>query len=240
MNIAIVFAGGTGQRMNTASRPKQFLEVHGKPVLIYTLEKFEYHPLIDGIILVCLSDWIEYARKLAERFHITKLKGIVPGGCTGQESIYQGVRRASELYDGDSIVLIHDGVRPLIDAETITRCIDSVQINGSAITVASAIETIFVSEGNSNQVGHILNRSICKMAKAPQCFYLKDIFAAHVRAKKDGRNDFIDSASLMQHYGHKLFTVEGPSDNIKITTPADFYIFRALLDARENLQIIGV
>lgn len=240
MNIAIIFAGGTGQRMNTASRPKQFLEVHGKPVLIYTLERFEYHPLIDGIILVCLESWIPYAKQLVEKFHITKIKQIISGGETGQESIFRGIEKAHDLYAGDSILLIHDGVRPLIDEATITRCIDMVKNKGNAITVSSAIETVFVKDTADGHVGTILNRSVCEMAKAPQCFYLKDIYAAHIGAQKMKKNDFIDSASLMQFYGHELFTVEGPADNIKITTPSDFYIFRALLDARENLQIIGV
>lgn len=240
MNVAIVFAGGTGQRMNTASRPKQFLEVHGKPVLIYTLERFEYHPLIDGIILVCLESWIPYAKQLAEKFHITKIKQIVSGGETGQESIFHGIEKAHDLYAGDSILLIHDGVRPLIDETTITQCIDMVQNKGNAITVALAIETVFVKDTGDGHVGTILNRAVCEMAKAPQCFYLDDIYTAHIRARGIKKNDFIDSASLMQFYGHELFTVEGPADNIKITTPSDFYIFRALLDARENLQIIGV
>lgn len=240
MNIAVIFAGGTGQRMNTKSKPKQFLEVHGKPVLIYTLERFERHPQIDGIILVCLASWMEYARQLAEQFRITKLVRIVPGGGSGQESIFHGIAAARALYEDKDILLIHDGVRPLIDEETIRRCIQSVQAHGSAVTVSPAIETIFIKSEQPGQVGHIFNRSFCEMAKAPQCFYLDDIYQAHLQAQADCRNDFIDSASLMQHYGHMLFTVEGPADNIKITTPADFYIFRAILDARENLQIIGV
>lgn len=240
MNIAVIFAGGTGQRMNTKSKPKQFLEVHGKPVLIYTLEQFEQHPQIDGIILVCLASWIEYAGQMAKKFQITKLMRIVPGGKSGQESIFHGLRAARELYGGRNIVLIHDGVRPLIDEDTISRCILSVREHGSAVTVSPAIETIFIKSDNGNQVGSIFNRSLCEMAKAPQCFYLDDIYHAHLQAQEEDKCDFIDSASLMQHYGHVLFTVEGSSDNIKITTPADFYIFRAILDARENLQIIGV
>lgn len=240
MNIAIIFAGGTGQRMKTTSCPKQFLEVHGKPVLIYTLEQFERHSQIDGIVLVCLESWIDYAKQLIKRFQITKLQSIVPGGETGQESIFNGIKRAYELYSKDDIVLIHDGVRPLIDQYTISHCISSVAEHGNAITVAPAVETVFLKDDGINHVGRILNRDICEMAKAPQCFYLKDIYAAHLMAQKEKRNDFIDSAGLMQHYGYELFTVEGPADNIKITTPADFYIFRALLDAKENLQIIGM
>lgn len=236
----MIFAGGTGTRMNTRSKPKQFLEMHGKPVLIYTLENFQNHPMVDHIVLVCLESWIGYAANLVKRFHIDKVSSIVPGGDSGQESIYHGVKTARELYGGDNVVLIHDGVRPLIDEETIMKCIDSVKEHGSAVTVSPAIETIFLKSGDDNQVGQIFNRSLCEMAKAPQCFQLEDIYQAHVKAREEGLLDFIDSASMMQHYGHALFTVKGPAENIKITTPSDFYIFRAIMDARESLQILGL
>ena len=240
MNIAVIFAGGTGTRMNTKSRPKQFLEMHEKPVLIYTLENFENHPMIDKIILVCLFSWIDYAKALLKKFGMTKVELVVPGGETGQESIYHGVKAAVEAYGEDHIVLIHDGVRPLIHGELITQCIEAVRMHGNGITVSPAIETIFLKNGDDHQVGQIFNRAQCEMAKAPQCFRLKDIYEAHEKARAEGLNDFIDSASLMQHYGVKLFTVEGPAENIKITTPSDFYIFRAIMDAKENLQILGL
>lgn len=240
MNIAIVFAGGTGTRMNTKSKPKQFLEMHGKPVLIYTLENFQNHPMIDYIILVCLEDWIEYAEGLLKKFGISKVAKIVPGGKIGQESIYHGIKVAEELYGGDNVVLIHDGVRPLIDEETITKCITTTNKQGNAITVSPAIETIFLKEEGKDCVGKIFERSCCKMAKAPQCFMLGEIYIAHQMAIKEGKSDFIDSASLMQYYGTKLYTVEGPAENIKITTPSDFYIFRAIMDAKESLQILGL
>lgn len=240
MNIAVIFAGGTGKRMNTKSKPKQFLEMHGKPVLIYTLENFENHPMIDSIILVCLENWIDYAAALLKKFGITKVKKIVPGGATGQDSIYHGVKAAQNLYGGNNVVLIHDGVRPLINEDTITRCIKSVKENGNGITVSPAIETIFLKNEKNNRVGQIFDRFCCEMAKAPQCFKLQEIFDAHEKARREGLNHFIDSASLMQYYGHELFTVEGPAENIKITTPSDFYIFRAIMDAKENLQILGL
>lgn len=239
MNIAVIFAGGTGQRMNTASKPKQFLELHGKPIIIYTLEHFQHHHLIDGIILVCLADWIPYCRELLERYHIDKVSKIVPGGGNGQESIFNGLKAAIEYYPEDSVVLIHDGVRPLINKQIISDDITCVKTNGSAITVSPAIETI-VRKKQDGHIGDIIDRSSCEMAKAPQCFYLKDIYDVHLQARKEGKDDFIDSASIMQHYGHELSTVVGPAENIKITTPSDFYIFRAIIDARENMQIMGL
>lgn len=238
MNIAVIFAGGSGQRMNTRSKPKQFLDVHGKPVIIYTLEIFQEHKYIDGIILICIESWIEYAKKLINKYNLTKVLDVIPGGKSGQESIFLGLKTAYEKYDKESIVLIHDGVRPLINDEVITNCLDCVKQNGNAITIAPAIETIF-RKNEDGTVGDIFKRSDCELAKAPQCFYLKDIYNAHIQSQKDNKYDFIDSASMMQYYGHKLYTVEGPAENIKITTPSDFYIFRAIMDARENLQILG-
>lgn len=239
INVAIIFAGGTGQRMNAKTKPKQFLELHGKPILIYTLEEFEKHKLIDGIIPVILEEWIDYCIKLKERYQLSKISAIIPGGVTAQESAYFGLRKAEELYGDNVIVLIHDGVRPLIDSETITKDIECVRTNGTAITVSPAIETITI-KGEDGCVGNIIERSRCEMARAPQCFFLKDILEAHHKAHIEDNSSFIDSASLMQYYGHNLYTVEGPAENIKITTPGDFYIFRAIVDAKENSQIFGI
>lgn len=239
MNIAVIFAGGTGQRMNTKTRPKQFLELHGKPILIYTLESFQNCEIIDSIIVVMLKDWISYTRDLIDRYRINKVNAIVPGGETGQASIFNGVKKASELYSKESIVLIHDGVRPLMDTSTIERCITCVENHGTAITVSPAIETVAIKD-EDGAIGDILPRSNCLIAKAPQCFYLGELYSAHLQAIKDGHQDFIDSASLMQFYGRKLYSVEGPVENIKITTPSDYYIFRAISDARENSQIFGI
>lgn len=239
MNIAIIFAGGTGQRMNTKSLPKQFLELHGKPIIIYTLEHFENHKLIDGIIVVCVEGWIDYCKDLIKKFNISKVKDVIPGGETGLLSRYNGVKKAVELYPKDTICLMHDGVRPLIDNDIISKNIESVEKYGSAVTVAPAIETIAV-KNEDNRVGQIIDRSKCQMAKAPQSFRLGDLMRAHQAIIDSGVEDCIDTAFLMQQTGHSVYTVEGSPENIKITTPTDFYTFRALIDARENTQIFGV
>lgn len=237
-NIAIVFAGGTGKRMNTKSKPKQFLELHSKPILIYTLEAFNTHPEIDGIVLVMLESWISFCEELVEKFRLNKVKAVVAGGDTALQSQKIGLCKAAELFGTDSIVLIHDGVRPLVDEETISRNIASVKDHRTAITVTPAIETIALKT-ETGEVGDIIDRSKVEMARAPQSFYLSDILEAHRKAEKEGLS-FIDSASMMKHYGYKLYTVEGSPENIKITTPNDFYTFRALVDARENSQIFGI
>ena len=237
-NIAIIFAGGTGQRMNSKTKPKQFLELHGKPIIIYTIEQFEQANAIDGIIIVCLKDWMDYCWKLVRKFGIEKVVSIIQGGETGFESRRNGVIEASKHFPPDSIALMHDGVRPLIDEKTINDNIDSVKKFGSAITISPAQETIAVITNNGT-VGEILDRNKCEIAKAPQSFFLEDLLKIHNQAHSEGVTDCIDTAYLMKSYGYDLHTVAGLPENIKITTPSDFYIFRAIVDARENSQIFG-
>lgn len=238
-NIAVIFAGGIGTRMNSKAVPKQFLKLYGKDIIIHTLEHFEMHKDIDGIVIACVEDWIPYLNKILKKFDITKVKDVVPGGKTGQESIFNGLVAAKERYGEDSVVLIHDGVRPLIEEKTITDCIASVEEKGSAITVAPAIETIIRVE-NDETIKDVIERSECLMARAPQAFKLDEILEAHYTAQKEEKYDFIDSASMMRYYGHTLSIVKGPVENIKITTPMDYYTFRALYEAKENSQLFGV
>ena len=207
MNIAIIFAGGTGQRMNSKTRPKQFLELHGKPILVYTLEQFQEHKKIDKIIVVILKQWKDYTNEIIGKYNLNKVCAIVDGGKTGQESIYNGVVKAQELFQEKDIVLIHDGVRPLIDEDTISKAIDMTKKRGSAITVSPAIETL-VLKSNTDMVDEVIPRDKCQLAKAPQCFCLKDLYRAHQLAINDKKVDFIDSASLMKYYGYPLYTIE--------------------------------
>lgn len=242
MNIAVIFAGGVGKRMNSKAKPKQFLEMWGKPIIVHTLEVFEKHPEIDAIVVACVPGWINYLKTLVVQYKLSKVKKIVPGGETGQLSIYHGLKAAEKLGEGgcpDPIVLIHDGVRPLINEKVITENIWSVKGHGSAITTVTVTETILVVN-EDNEIMDVPERQNSRLARAPQSFFLKDILHAHDRALQEGVQDYIDSCTLMQHYGHQMFLVDGPKENIKITSPEDFYTMRALLDARENTQIYGV
>lgn len=239
MNVALIFAGGVGRRMNSKSTPKQFLEMHGKPIIIHTLEVFENHTDIDSICIACVESHIDFMKSLCKKFAITKVKWIVKGGATGQESIFNGLSEVHRHCPDDTIVLIHDGVRPNITEDLITNNIISVRENGTAISCSMATETPAEIDEMGN-ITTITNRASAVIAKAPQSFFLKDIYHSHVKAQKEGINEFIDSASMMRYYGFKLHMVECSWDNIKITTPNDFYIFRAILEARENSQIFGL
>ena len=217
-----------------------FLELHNKPIIIYTIEKFENCDSIDEIIVVCHIDWIEYLKNLLTRFRIKKVVEIVPGGETGQRSIRNGILAISKRHsDEGDIVLIHDGVRPLIYQETIERNIETVKRMGNCITTAPVTETV-VRMDKCEKIEEIYDRSLCRLARAPQSFYLKDVAQAHLRLESEGDPLMIDTAMLMNYYGYKLNMYQGPVENIKITTPVDFYIFRAIIDAQENSQIWGL
>ncbi len=240
MNIAVIFAGGIGKRMNSKALPKQFLKLYGKEIIIYTLEHFENHKEIDAIVVACVEEWIPFLNELINKYRMKKVKKVVSGGKTGQESIYYGLKAAKSIAGNEkSIVLIHDGVRPLINRKLISDCIRSTKERGNAITAVPAIETIICSE-NKSTVSKMIDRSECMLARAPQCFFLDEILENHKRAIQEKKIDFIDSASMMLYYGSELYLVEGPVENIKITTPMDYYTFKAMMEADENSQLFGI
>ena len=241
MNIAVIFAGGVGSRMHSKQRPKQFLEMYNKPIIIHTLEHFQNHPMIDAIVVVCIESWISYLKKQLYMYRIDKVKKVVHGGETGQLSIYNGLVAAKEIARNEkSIVLIHDGVRPLINEKIITDNIKSVKNHGSAITTAPVKETILVVNEGTSSIDYVPSRNNSRMAKAPQSFWLDDILAVHEQCLKDGEKNCIDSCTMMQKYGYPLYLIDGSYQNIKITTPEDFYTMRAILEAKENAQIYEI
>ncbi|MBP5260510.1 MAG: 2-C-methyl-D-erythritol 4-phosphate cytidylyltransferase [Clostridiales bacterium] len=236
MNTALIFAGGVGRRMNSGSVPKQFLEIDGKPIIIHTIEHFDKHPMIDKIVVVLIEDWIDRFKEMLVQFGITKVVSVIPGGKTGQESIRNGlteIERIAGVPAEEVTVLIHDGVRPLINEKLITDNINAVAEYGNAVTVVPAIETV-IEIDTDGDIFKVADRSIYRLARAPQSFILSDILNAHRRSLKDGTDYIIDSAMLMRHYGAILHTVEGPIDNIKITTPMDYIVFKAMYEAKKN------
>lgn len=239
MNVAVIFAGGVGRRMNNSSTPKQFLNLHNKPIIIYTLEAFQNCPEVDGICISCLPSHMEYMERLCRKYEITKANWIVAGGSTGQESIFNGLEAIHAHCPEDTVVMIHDGVRPLISSKLICDNIACVRKNGNAISCTSMIETP-AQIAVDGTITAVYDRKNTVIAKAPQSFFLRDIYRAHLQARQEGRDDFVDSASMLTHYGATLHMVECPWDNIKITTPGDFYIFKAIVEARENAQIFGI
>ena len=240
MNIAIIFAGGSGVRMG-AGMPKQFLQINGKPIIIHTLENFQNCSLIDKIYISCKKEYVEQLEKFTKQFNISKVIKIVEGGTTGLDSIYNALKTAQGENEADSIVLIHDGVRPFVSEEVIEKNINKVKRYGCAITCTSFFETPIISV-DGNKIEKIPLKKNMYTAQAPQSFYLGKILEAHeqVRNKNPEYKDIADSCSLYSKAGNEVYIVEGNRGNIKVTTPEDFYILRALLQYKENEQILGL
>ena len=236
--FVVIFAGGVGSRMRGAQRPKQFLVLGGKPIIAHTVQRFQDHPWVSSIAVACVEPWITEMERVVSEFRLDKVVAIVPGGGTGQDSIYNGLRALGGLGEppapGD-IVLVHDGVRPLIDEGTITRCVESVESRGPTAVTAPATETVVV--GSGGEVERILDRSHCRLARAPQGFRYGELVKAHETARAEGFHDAVDSVSLVARYGSRVFAVDGPEENIKITTPRDFFAFKSFVDMEEVAQI---
>lgn len=237
--IAIIFAGGTGVRMG-ADLPKQFIEVEGKPVIIHTLDIFEKSQLVDDIYIACKEDYIDTLRELIGQFGISKVRNIVPGGTSALGSQYNGLKAAEagvgrEEDNSDAIVLIHDGVRPCIDDELIRKVVEMTEEKGAVATCTPMFETPVLSLGGE-VIEEIPKRSDCYTAQAPQAFRLGELLDAHeaVRASDPDYTGLVDSASIMMKTGREVALLKGPRSNIKVTTPEDLYIFKAMLEYRRE------
>lgn len=234
-NIALIFAGGVGTRMKNTDKPKQFLELDGKPIIIHTIEKFDQCKMIDAIAIACKEEYIELLEDLIKQFNIEKVRWLVPGGETGQLSIFNALQACinDNEVDKDAVVLIHDGVRPIIDNQLILENIVTARTYGNAITVVNASETVFVSQ-NKKTIDGLLDREEIFYARAPQTFYLRDIYNLHLKEMQMSNVNNIDSCSIFFKHGYKLNFVYGKSSNIKITTYEDYFIFKALYELDEK------
>ena len=231
MNIAVIFAGGVGKRMKSKDKPKQFLMVHGKPIIVHTIELFENHPEIDGIICVIVKDWIPYMKEMKYRYRLDKIKAIVPGGETGQMSIYNGLCAAEKNFGAEgNIVLIHDGVRPLLSQEIISSNIAICKAYGYAITGIQCREAILESGDGFTSTTSIPRDTLIR-TQTPQTFRLKNIIRAHESAYKKGIVNSVASCTLLAELDEniEMHIVPGSEKNIKITTVEDLEILKALM-----------
>ncbi len=220
--ITLIFAGGVGSRMG-ATVPKQFLEVSNKPIIIHTLELFSINKNIDEIYIGCIEEYIPYLQEMIDRFNIKKVVRIYPGGDSGQDTIYKGLAEIKSNNE-DAIVVIHDGVRPLVTEETINNCVEDVETYGSAITVTPAFETPIISLDGS-MVDSMPKRQFVYTAQAPQCFYLNTILKWHENERKKGERAYegiVDSCGLAMENGVRPHLTKGNRGNVKVTTNEDY------------------
>ncbi len=232
MNIALIIAGGNGQRMHQ-DIPKQFINVDDKPVIIYTLEAFQKHPDIDSIYVVCLEGWHEILSAYAKQFKIDKLKEIVCGGETGQASIRNGIFAINEKYNGNDIVLIHDAIRPMISEDIISDNIAKCKLYGSSIASIPCGEAMLETDNKKNS-NAIYDRDKLMRAQTPQAFPLNKLVWAHKEALKKGITNSVASCTLMIELGEEVYFSAGSEKNIKLTTTEDIDIFKALLTTKRT------
>ena len=227
MNIALIIAGGSGQRMKQEI-PKQFLNVNDKPVIIYTLEAFQSHPDIDEIGIVCIDGWHDILRAYARQYKIEKLKWIIAGGKNGQDSIRNGVYEAERRYGRDDVLLIHDAIRPLVSHEIISDCIVQCKKHGSAISVMPC-NTAVLHKTSDEYSEAVVPRDQLAMTQTPQAFPIGKLADIHRKALEVGITNSVASCTLMIEMGEKVYFSIGSETNIKLTTPEDLKIFKALL-----------
>lgn len=230
--IALLTAAGVGSRTNQ-DIPKQFLNVDNKPILVYTLEAFQNHPSIDEICVVILEGWEQILWAYAKQFNITKLKYVVHGGETGQESIYNGIEAIRKEHVEDDVVMIHDGNRPMVSADIITDSLVKQKIFGSSVAVIPCTEVVFVSNSGEHASQSIPRETLWR-TQTPHTYMLKDIWEAHTQAKNQGISNMAASCSLMEALGKEIYFSKGSEKNLKITTVDDIEIFRSLLHATND------
>ena len=230
-NIAIILAGGSGKRMGQ-DIPKQFLNVNDKPVLIYTLETFQKHPMIDEIEVVCIDGWHYILRAYAKQFNITKLKYIVSGGETGQESIRNGIYNLEGKCNDDDIIIIHDGIRPLVDESVLSDVIVVCKKYGNAVTSLPYNEQIFVvDENDESTTTKYIPRETLRRVSTPQAYKFGRLDSAYHEAfeKEIGIYGSSYTNTMMVELGEKLHFASGSEKNIKLTTKEDLETFKAYL-----------
>ena len=232
MTIALLTAAGTGTRMHQ-DIPKQFIHVDNKPVIIHTMEAFQKHPGIDAIIVVTIASWTDVLRAYARQFNITKLRWIVPGGETGQDSIFNGLAKLKEEVPEDAVVMVHDGNRPLVSAQIISDSLATFSLHGSAVAVIPCAEVVFESDdGISSRTS--TERERLFRTQTPHTYRLQELYEAHLEAQKRGIRGTAASCMLMKELGKTTWFSKGSEENLKITTLEDLRIFKALLHTAQD------
>ena len=232
--IALVIAGGVGSRMGSKT-PKQFILVDNKPVIIYTLEDFQKHPSIDAIEVVCVHGWEKKLEAYAKKYKITKLKWIVEGGKTGQESIRNGIYNLKSVCKSDDVVIVHDGIRPIVDTYVISSVIEVCKKKGNGVTSLPYNEQIFVIKNNESTKKYI-PRETLRRVSTPQAYKYGKLLWAYKTAfkKKIGIYGSSYTNTMMVDLGETLYFAKGSDKNIKLTTPDDLIIFKGYLNIKNR------
>jgi len=228
MNVALILAGGCGTRTEQ-DIPKQFMNVYEKPLIIYTLEKFEQHPEIDGIAVVCLEGWHEVLKAYARQYHIGKLRWVTGGGSDGQESTKKGVEALKDVCCPEDVVLVHDAIRPFVTGEIISDAIKMCRKKGSGLSAVRCQETIVRTRDGVSGKENIGRQEIMRV-QTPQAYPYGKLLWAYEEAAERGIKGEVYINTLMLHLGETVYFSKGTEKNVKITTMDDLELFKALLN----------
>ena len=244
MNYAIILAAGVGQRMRNGGMPKQFLKLLGKPIIIYTLEKFEQNEEIDNIIVVCHGSYIDYMSNLIKVYQITKATHVIVGGNDRQSSLQLGLS-VIDVNGGTAkdIVVIHDGVRPLVSETTIHENIRVAKEYGCAMTVHPVTESVVITNKEKVGIGDFKKRADTYSLTSPQTFSLGALQNAYKEVGINAENGvmpLLDAAMVFAQTGKEVHLVKEQSVNIKVTTPDDYYFLKTILELEETKYIFGL
>ena len=242
MNYGLILAGGVGQRMRRTGMPKQFLEVFGKPIIVYTLQKFEYCEDVDEVVIACHASWKEYMEALVERYGLKKIKAIISGGKDRQDSVLNGLKYIqTHGASADDVVIIHDGVRPLIHESILSENVRVAKKYGNAMTVRPVIESVVITEKEEAGFADFKKRDDTYSLTAPQSFKLNVLTKAYEDIKgKDTPMPLLDSALVFTYLGNNIHIIKENNNNLKVTTPEDYYILKAMLELEENRYVFGI
>lgn len=227
----VLTAGGIGSRVGS-DIPKQFIHVNDKPVIVYTMEAFQRHPSVDGIVVACLEGWEKVLRAYSSNFGITKLMDVVTGGSTNQQSIANALGALDGAAGDGDLVLLHDGNRPLVSQDIISSAISTAEREGSAVTAIPATEVVVRKDADDELTAHeSIRRESLARTQTPHVMGYRDLVALHKQARKD-RVDSAALPELLVHYGRTVHLNPGDEMNFKITSVSDLEIFKALIEAR--------
>ena len=232
-NYVILLAGGVGKRMQSEI-PKQFIEVSGKPIIVYSIENFQRNSLIDKIVVVCVKDWIEHLKVLVKKYSLTKVKWIIEGGKTGHDSIRNGVFFLKDKIEINDFIIIHDAVRPVLPQAAINEVIRVAHENGNASSSIACHPPIVYTEDFKSGISDI-DRDHVMLTASPQAYRYSLALKCYEQAELENRHDFTFTSSLLIHCGERVFFAKGTTSNIKITKKEDIALFEALLNVPEEL-----
>ncbi|MCR4662174.1 MAG: 2-C-methyl-D-erythritol 4-phosphate cytidylyltransferase [Clostridia bacterium] len=232
-NYVILLAGGVGRRMGGAI-PKQFIEVNGKPIIIYSIENFQRNPQIEKIVIVCVKEWIDSLKKLIDKYELNKVTWIIEGGCTGHDSIKNGIFFLKDKIGPDDFVIIHDAVRPVLPQKAIDEVLSVAHENGNASSSIACHPPIVYTEDHKSGIKDV-DREHVMLTASPQAYKFSLVLKCYEKAELEGKNDFTFTSSLLIYYGERVYFAKGTTSNIKITTKEDIVLFKALLTVPEEL-----